>query len=247
MTEQKAIKQKSRVHRYCPKLEKIELFLKCEWGNDCDQTFSCMNLFMKHIDDHGNDSANFECQWKDCDADCFENESNFKRHINFHAFHTKLKDIGQKVLDSLHQNQKTSQKTECNLDHQTRNDIPELPFKFECSWNYCDFTTDNPELFYQHIKKNHIEKFETKSSESKCLWSQCEQKIMNKNRLVEHLRHHSQEKLVACPNCGALFASFTKFIDHCGRSSNIGSDNFPLKIKSQLIFLNRYMLPMLPL
>ena len=221
-------KQKSRVHRYCPKLDKIKFNLKCEWSGECDKVFSTMDSFLDHVDEHlENANTNFECKWKDCDTDSFEDESSFKRHVRFHAFHTKLKYIGQNVLENLHEKQKESKEPQnipkCNLDDQTRNVIPELPYKFECSWNYCDYTTDNPELFYRHIKQSHVDKFVDKDADSKCLWSQCEQKIANKNRLVEHMRHHSQEKLVACPNCGSLFASFTKFIDHCSRSSEIGS------------------------
>ena len=114
----------------------------------------------------------------------------------------------------------------CNLDEQTRNSIPELPFEFACSWNACEYQTNNPEAFYKHIRETHVDQMsaaEIKMSNMKCMWSECEQRIANKDRLVEHMRHHSQEKLAACPNCGALFASFTKFIDHCSRSSDAKS------------------------
>lgn len=101
------------------------------------------------------------------------------------------------------------QKPKCNLDEQTRNLIPELPFKFECSWAKCDYSADNPELFYRHIRM-HVEQYPKKMFNAKCQWNDCEQIIKDKNRLVEHMRHHSQEKLVSCPVCGALFSSFTK-------------------------------------
>lgn len=166
----------------------------------------------------------------------------------FHAFHTKLKNIGQKVLDSynlkakslLSDDAQTSAQSltsntlvKCNLDEQTRNSIPELPFEFACSWNACEYDTNNPEAFYKHIRECHVDKMsaaEIKTSNMKCMWSECEQRIANKDRLVEHMRHHSQEKLAACPNCGALFASFTKFIDHCSRSSEAKS-KYILRIK----------------
>jgi hypothetical protein len=83
----------------------------------------------------------------------------------------------------------------CNLDDQTRNSIPILPYKFECSYDKCQYKTDNPEYFYRHIRNEHVLSYPSKLVNEKCKWSQCEQIIANKNRFIEHLRHHSQEKL----------------------------------------------------
>ena len=130
----------------------------------------------------------------------------------------------------------------CNLDEQTRNVIPELPFKFECSWVHfykCSFCTNNPEIFYRHIRDDHlvhVKASDFASMATKCAWSECEQMLGNKNRLTEHIRHHSQEKVAACPNCGALFASFTKLIDHCNRSSEFKSKVYLLYILIRYMF-----------
>lgn len=70
----------------------------------------------------------------------------------------------------------------------------------------------------------HVDQYPKKLKNAKCEWSECEQIIMNKSRLGEHIRHHSQEKLCSCPVCGALFSSFTRFIDHCSRTSDTGSN-----------------------
>ena len=114
------------------------------------------------------------------------------------------------IEDGLDPNQQLVQKIpRCNLDEQTRNLIPELPFKFECSWSNCDYSADNPELFYRHIRV-HVTEYSSKLKDAKCKWNDCEQIIKDKNRMVEHMRHHSQEKLVSCPVCGALFATITK-------------------------------------
>lgn len=43
-------------------------------------------------------------------------------------------------------------------------------------------------------------------------------------RLVQHLKSHTQEKACACPNCGIMFATHTKFKDHC-KQSNKGKFN----------------------
>lgn len=167
------------------------------------------------------------CQWKECDYASLPSESAFKRHVRFHAFHTKLKEIGSNVLKTLKENQNAeNQKHQtvpmCNLDELTRNIIPELPFPFDCAWSNCTHSTDNPELFYRHIKE-HVTNYPPKLQDSKCQWNECEQIIKSKSRLVEHMRHHSQEKLVSCPVCGALFSSITRFIDHCSRSTEHGS------------------------
>ncbi|CAF90591.1 unnamed protein product, partial [Tetraodon nigroviridis] len=39
-------------------------------------------------------------------------------------------------------------------------------------------------------------------------------------RLREHMRSHTQERLVACPTCGSMFASNTKFFDHLHRQAD---------------------------
>lgn len=95
----------------------------------------------------------------ECDCLSFECVDTFKRHVRFHAFHTKLKQIGQNVLKTLEEKKKDSEDNndqqpvpKCNLEELTRNIIPELPLKFECGWSNCNHGTDNPELFYRHIK-----------------------------------------------------------------------------------------------
>jgi uncharacterized C2H2 Zn-finger protein len=266
-------KSKRRVHRYCPKSKnQMEFILECEW-NQCKEAFTNMDMFINHIDKHLDAATastspnlnnfvydeeitenNFECQWTECSCIELNSKSMLQRHVLFHAFHAKLKDIGKNVLESLNTSPKLPQKNElnpendndeeenvtkthltrpeslsksslkvvkCTLDEQTRNTIPELPFKFKCSWSNCLYNANNPEVFYKHIHDEHIVKMKTKdfTTNPKCFWGECEQRLANKNRLSEHIRHHSQEKLVACPNCGALFASVTKFIDHCTRTS----------------------------
>jgi hypothetical protein len=103
----------------------------------------------------------YKCEWKECDCEPQECLATFKRHVRFHAFHTKLKQIGQNVLQKLEsnldlENNPGQQVPRCNLDDTSRNIIPELPYRFECAWDTCSHSTDNPELFYRHIKVNYI-------------------------------------------------------------------------------------------
>lgn len=38
-----------------------------------------------------------------------------------------------------------------------------------------------------------------------------------KHKLWDHLRTHTQERVVACPTCGGMFSNNTKFFDHVKR------------------------------
>lgn len=55
----------------------------------------------------------------------------------------------------------------------------------------------------------------------------CDAYFKIRYRLREHMRSHTQERLVACPTCGSMFASNTKFFDHLHRQADpVGKDLF---------------------
>ena len=54
-----------------------------------------------------------------------------------------------------------------------------------------------------------------------CKWRGCNYKAPIPFKLRDHLRSHSAERIVACPNCGGLFGSKTKFFDHCQRQVKV--------------------------
>ena len=45
----------------------------------------------------------------------------------------------------------------------------------------------------------------------------CDNRFKSKYKLREHIRSHTQEKVVACPTCGGLFSNRTKLFDHLKR------------------------------
>lgn len=50
-----------------------------------------------------------------------------------------------------------------------------------------------------------------------CKWEGCSYTCKQNKHLVSHLRSHTQEKVIACPQCGALFSAIPKFCDHLHR------------------------------
>ena len=85
---------KNRVQRYCPRLKDIKLELECEWDS-CKEVYSEMDEFMDHIDRHLEMRESLDCKWRMCDSDEIESDEDLKRHVIFHAFHSKLKQIGR--------------------------------------------------------------------------------------------------------------------------------------------------------
>ncbi len=52
-------------------------------------------------------------------------------------------------------------------------------------------------------------------------------KTRRKPSLKIHIRSHTGEKLLACPTCGAMFSTNTKYMDHCIRKKDIrGNSGF---------------------
>lgn len=49
--------------------------------------------------------------------------------------------------------------------------------------------------------------------------SGCDAFFKIRYRLREHMRTHTQERLVACPTCGSMFSSNTKLFDHLHRQA----------------------------
>jgi len=192
------------------------LDLHCEW-QDCSAVEARMEDFMRHVSKHVveaevkhnppplNDS--FVCLWKECGFETI-NSAEMVRHINFHSFHTKVKCHGRNMLTS-------NNVLPCKLDSGQRNMLPDLSQPFQCEWEGCHLPEErwtHPQDFYWHVK-DHAEDQEGK--EVKCLWENCGRTDNAVSKLKEHLRRHSQERLVGCPTCGGLFANRVKFLDHC--------------------------------
>lgn len=95
------------------------------------------------------------------------------------------------------------------LDDNQRNLIPELKEPFLCSWQDCDDAKAESEIveatkYFRHVL-NHAEEYRGEKVRAiECLWlnvaaQPCSFKVSTVSKLKDHLRSHSQEKLVGCP------------------------------------------------
>lgn len=58
-----------------------------------------------------------------------------------------------------------------------------------------------------------------------CPSADCEATAKGRPKLREHLRSHTQEKVVACPGCGGMYANNTKLFDHIIRQNAMEGRN----------------------
>ena len=206
-----------------------ELILICDW-EVCRQLFQNMDRFLEHVAQHAGqvgveykgDEASITCMWEDCGF-VTSDQKEMIRHIYYHAYHTKIKCLGANLIEKL-------ALQGCQLDPQTRNAVPELTEPLICSWDDCKLEFLNVQQFYWHVHTHSITNDSGEKTTKKCLWGNCKSSFQNKFKLRDHLKSHSQEKSLACPTCGSLFASRTKLHDHCLRQLPLDGWYFLLEI-----------------
>uniref|UniRef100_W5MAT6 Zgc:112083 n=1 Tax=Lepisosteus oculatus TaxID=7918 RepID=W5MAT6_LEPOC len=203
-----------------------DFMVACEWascsfkGRSMEELSDHMSLHMKeHLGDGDaiEELDEYACLWQGCEFLAMGSPSELVVHAHFHTFHAKLKFIGTQLLQ-LHPELRS-----CRQDLHGNNLVPELAEGFVCQWEHCDSTFNNPEWFYRHVDMHaHCTKSQTLPDQHQvlfCSWKGCDAFFKIKYRLREHLRSHTQERVVACPTCGCMFASNTKFFDHIQRQA----------------------------
>ncbi|NXM73426.1 HINFP factor, partial [Serilophus lunatus] len=207
------------------------VLLQCEWQQCSFVAAEGMEEFCAHVAQHLRERRDetdpleeFTCLWRDCGFCCPDSPADLVRHLNFHCYHTKLKQWGLRAL------QGQRELSPCQLDLQSRNIIPEIQDNFLCLWEYCERSFDNPEWFYRHVE-DHSFCCEYKAAGKEnhvvlCGWKDCDCTFKGRCKLREHLRSHTQEKVVACPTCGGMFANNTKFFDHIRRQTTLDQQRF---------------------
>ncbi|XP_066941698.1 histone H4 transcription factor-like [Macrobrachium rosenbergii] len=202
-------KRKNLKFEDCMKL----ITLECEW-NECTDTFKKVETFCQHVDEHLSADSRaitedgYLCIWRECGYFC-DSKEELNRHVCFHAFHTKLKAIGSVLLKH--------NSGECVVDSSGRNMIPEIPEPFQCMWVECDERFASAQVFYWHVQSHILCVDPDDNKQYLCYWQGCSCTFKNPTRLSDHVRSHTQEKRVGCPNCGGIYSSNTKFFDHCAR------------------------------
>ncbi|XP_045621239.1 histone H4 transcription factor [Procambarus clarkii] len=207
-----------------------QMSLNCEW-NMCSAVYKKMEQFVSHVADHlaaetGPPSGDgYLCHWRECWFACSTKEERY-RHVYFHAFHAKVKSIGAVLMEERHK--------ECILDSSGRNMVPEIPEPFQCMWEDCVLRFVSAQDFYWHVL-GHVRCTDPTTSTKAfvCSWEGCTATFRHKIRLGDHTRSHTQEKIVGCPNCGGIYASNTKFFDHCIRQLPLDSQQFQCSLCSR--------------
>uniref|UniRef100_A0A3Q3WTA4 C2H2-type domain-containing protein n=1 Tax=Mola mola TaxID=94237 RepID=A0A3Q3WTA4_MOLML len=198
----------------------------CEWASCGFKGHSMEELsehMSQHLKDYLGDSDALEeleeyaCLWSGCEFMSMGSPAELEAHAYFHNYHGKLKFLGSQLLRS------RPDLPSCNLGLHGTNVVPEGSERYICQWEHCDSTFNNPEWFYRHVD-NHVESAESQSLAQQqqallCHWTGCDAFFKIRYRLREHMRSHTQERLVACPTCGSMFSSNTKLFDHLHRQA----------------------------
>ena len=165
-------------------------------------------------------AENLKCQWDLCKFET-EDRTDFLRHLDFHAYHTRLKTFGLGLLRII-------TVPNCQTDSKFRNVIPDIDQDYFCYWNGCSQSFPIYKIYLEHVS-DHIEKlkpdlfselkYRKKITELKvkCQWDDCQTESSNVFTLKRHVKSHTNEKMIGCANCGVLFATKTFFINHCVR------------------------------
>ncbi|XP_023708960.1 histone H4 transcription factor [Cryptotermes secundus] len=153
----------------------------------------------------------YACLWESCGFESSDSNE-IVRHVNFHSYHTKIKCIGSNILAR-------SRLPACTFIQVGKNLVPDLPDPFTCCWDDCERTFNNSQMYFNHVQ-THVHcnpRGNNVEGGVPCSWRGCKSVFRSMYKLADHVRSHTQEKLVGCPTCGGLFATKTKFFDHCKR------------------------------
>lgn len=113
------------------------------------------------------------------------------------------------------------------MDSKQRNVIPEVQGDFFCYWGPCSKFFSDVQAFYDHVKYHIALDYHNRDSKTEklpCLWNQCNKKYVKSCHMEAHVVTHTNQKVIACFNCGFRFVNKYKMVDHLKRQME-GSEN----------------------
>lgn len=206
-------------------------------------------IFFEHVSQHiehvkiktlKSGSEVYVCQWEKCN---YENTDavQISRHVNFHAFHVKLKSYGSIVSEKKRLPVMNASVCKVRFQHWyvmnyarltmhywkvishflhfhqicrfkiKKNLYKNFPLNHLCEWENCQMTFSSVKQYLDHIHK-HIKKEGHKCFT--CKWDGCEKVYSSSYNFRRHLQTHAKECVVACANCGSIFANLEMFYRH---------------------------------
>ncbi|EDS44664.1 conserved hypothetical protein [Culex quinquefasciatus] len=158
-------------------------------------------------------SKGLVCYWDLCDFRT-SSATELESHVHFHAYHSRIKTYGASLNTCI-------DIPKCNNESRRRNHIEMYKASFRCEWGNCDERFNKVVPFFQHVNDHVRDQFpvDRKSTKEiiKCEWTHCPQQYCRRSVALEHVRRHSTERTIGCYNCGSVYTSRLKYIEHCRR------------------------------
>lgn len=141
-----------------------------------------------------------KCLWNLCKFET-EDRTELLRHLDYHAYHTRLKTFGLGLIDTI-------KIPNCHGDSRFRNEIPAIPSDYFCYWNDCSKSYTKFNNFLEHVNYHLVLEYQTGSASTRtgrnqlinikviCRWDGCQKTIPNVFQLKRHLKSHTNEKLI---------------------------------------------------
>lgn len=139
----------------------------CEWGR-CNRMFEKHSEFRNHVFGHLQfDSNELKCDWDLCGFEC-DDSIQYKRHVGYHVYMTKLKTVGEQLLLK-------KPMPACLIPSRSRNLIPNTDGRYVCMWLDCSYTFDMVEDYYDHARSHCVHELEinkqgNRNKQVQCKW-----------------------------------------------------------------------------
>ena len=199
---------------------KHTFLIPCRWKS-CTFSFNGIYECLKHVDDHCDQSSDKIdiCPWTGCYKTFgpWESQEAFQAHIYRHVVHAKLLAVGASYV-------KNKDLNSCPGSPKLRkHSFDNMQTDMQCEWETCNKSFTNPQLFYSHVQE-HCEVYvkETQAQTGHehltypCKWAECKQSLQGGiiRKIKRHVKSHTHEKAIACPECEYMFSDNSAFLTH---------------------------------